>query len=215
LFDRWKEGDDSALVAPLAVRDAAYRRQVVDLMTAWLGSGATIVSVGAGNGFAEVELAAAGWDVLATDAAESALRHCAAKGLRTAQFDLLADPPPGTFDAIYCDGVFGHLWREQAGTTAAWRALAGLGRAGSVALVSNDLADHDGAEEFAVRSSRKAMFYRPPAGTFARDAVATGRWALESVHVYEYERSGVLRRRELLVTRLLPDGGVVASSRRD
>jgi hypothetical protein len=169
--------------------------------------------VGAGNGHVEAALAAEGWDVLATDPAASALRLCRSKGLATARFELLEDQPVGRFDAMYCDGVLGHLWDPATSTVAAWIALASLGRRDSVCLVSNDLSDDDASAQFGVRSSPAAAFYRPPATWFGRDAEASSLWSVESEHVYEYVRAGAARRREIVTARLLADERIESKHR--
>jgi hypothetical protein len=156
-----------------------------------------------------------GWDVTATDRADDALAHCRAKGLRAVRVDLLADPPIGRFDAVYCDGVLGHLWQEGPATSNAWLALAALAAPGAICLTSNDLADDDHAPTLTVRSSAAAEFYRPPAGWFAREAIATGRWALGTERVHLYERGDERRRRELVLMRLLMDDRVVAEDRKE
>lgn len=201
LFDCWESGQPTDLLPPLSVRDPAYRAHLVHLLAPYRLDHRTLVSVGAGNGFVEAELSAAGWDVLATDPAESALTRCREKGLRTARFALLEDPAPGTFDVIYCDGVLGHLWEPGGRSTRAWTALAELGRAGSICVAANELADGDAKPQFAVRSSPGARFYRPPAHWFERDAAASGRWEPVTRELYHSERAGSARRRELLVLR--------------
>lgn len=214
LFWRWEHNAAAVMTAPIAVRSAAYRELLADMLESHLHLGATLLSVGAGNGFVEVELQSRGWDVTATDRADDALAHCRAKGLRAARLDLLADPPIGRFDAVYCDGVLGHLWEEGSATSNAWRALAAHAAPGAVCLASNDLADDDLAPTLRVRSAATAEFYRPPAGWFAREAVATGHWAFETEHVHLYERGGEQRRRELILMRLLMDDRVVAEGRK-
>ena len=214
LFDRWEAGTETELTPPLAVRDAGYRFELVQILRRYGCSRRRLVSIGAGNGFVEAALAADGWDVLATDTAESALRICVAKGLATMPFDLLNDPPVSTFDVIYCDGVMGHLWDPVAASAPAWRALAALGRRGSIGLVSNDLSDDDEGPQFAVRASPTAAFYRPPSGWFSRDARSTSLWSIESQHLYHYERGGAVRRREIIVARLLVDERVEAEHAR-
>lgn len=211
LFHRWEAGHQTDLVAPLAVRDPQYRASVLRILEPFRDGGSRLVSVGAGNGFIEADLAAAGWDVLATDPADAALALCRAKGLATASFDLLGDSPSiGTFDVIYCDGVMGHLWEPSCGSSAAWSALAALGAEGSICLVSNDLSDGDAVAQFAVRSSTAAFFYRPPPGTYARDALVAARWSIESTSTYHHARAGVARRREAVVARLLMYEGIEA-----
>lgn len=214
LFDRWEARTETELAPPLAVRDAEYRSEVVRILRRYRCSGRRLVSIGAGNGHVEATLAADGWDVLATDTAESALRICGAKGLATMRFDVLNDPPVGSFDVVYCDGVMGHLWHPVAASVPAWTALAALGRTGSIGLVSNDLSDDDEAPRFAVRASPTAAFYRPPSGWFSRDARSTLRWSVESEHLYHYERSGAARRREIIVARLLVDERIEAKHAR-
>jgi hypothetical protein len=203
MFDLWEAGAVAALAPPLAVRCAAYRRRIVGLLEPYRRPGSRLVSVGAGNGFAEAALAEAGWDVVATDPAESALRHCRAKGLATLRFALLVDPAPGVFEAVYCDGVMGHLWSPAGGCEPVWRGLAALGSGGTIAVVSNDLADGARGAQFAVRSDPAARFYRPPPGVFAGEAARSGLWKVVSQSSYDYVRGGTPRRREIVVARLL------------
>jgi len=207
LFDRWEAGDYTSLLPPISVRDADYRALIVRLLGRYITLGTHLVSIGAGNGFVECDLAKAGWDVLATDRAESALRVCRSKGLRALQFQLMQDGAFGTFDAIYCDGVMGHLWRADVGTRSAWSALADLSRPSGVVLAANELADDDEGPMFAVRTCAAARFFRPPVGWFGLDAMATGRWRVESQLLHAYMRGGTLRRREIVIARLLVDKG--------
>jgi len=215
LFWRWEHNEVAVMTAPIAVRSATYRELLADMLEPYLHPGATLLSVGAGNGFVEVELQSRGWDVTATDRADDAVAHCRAKGLRAARLDLLADSPIGRFDAVYCDGVLGHLWQDGSATSNAWRALAALAAPVAVCLASNDLADNDHAPTLRVRSAASAEFYRPPAGWFAREAAATGYWALETEHIHLYDRGGERRRRELVLMRLLMDDRVVAEDRKE
>lgn len=214
MFDQWEAGVDTDLPPPLAVSDPGYRAEVLRILGRHTSAGQRLVSVGAGNGFVEAALAAAGSDVLATDVAASALRVCRAKGLTTTAFDLMEDDPVGEFDVIYCDGVMGHLWDSASASIPAWIALASLGHAGSICVVSNDLSDDDETVRFAVRTSPGAAFYRPPATWFARDARSTKLWSVESEEIYRHVRAGAARRREIIVARLLVDEGVETEDRR-
>jgi len=205
LYDEWESGSVCSLPPPLSVRSESYRRFIATTIQALADHRASLLSIGSGNGFVEAQLKSQGWNVLATDCKNSALRSCANKGLRTRRFCLLEDHAFAQFDLIYCDGVFGHLWQPGVNCLAAWKAMAQLGHAGSLAVISNDLADDDIAPSLAVRGSPEASFYRPIAGSLAAEASSTGRWSLETSNVYEYERWGLPRRREVLVTRLLVD----------
>jgi hypothetical protein len=214
MYSLWERDSYAAVTAPIAVRSAEYRDAVADMLAPHFRRGATLLSVGAGNGFAEVTLMERGWHVIASDRTPDSLMHCQAKGLQTARLDLLSDPPLGQFDAIYCDGVLGHLWEVDRGTTAAWLALATHARPGTVCLTSNDLADDSGGPCFRVRSDPDAGFYRPPAGWFAQEAVATGVWAQETDQLYRYERGGEWRCRELVLVRLLVNDWIVPEHRK-
>lgn len=213
LFDLWEAGADAPLPAPLAVRDPVYRARIVEILTPFQDDGRRLVSVGAGNGVVEAMLVRDKWEVLATDPAFRALEICREKGLSTARFELLVDPPPGRFDVIYCDGVMGHLWDPRSASVSAWKALAGLGRRGSLCLLSNDLSDDDQSPRFAVRGSPTATFYRPPPGWYGRDATATGLWRIEAEQHYRYRRRGTTRRREVVLARLLTDERVEPEDR--
>jgi SAM-dependent methyltransferase len=203
LFDRWEVRSAETVQPPLAVHDPTYRSLVVELLAPYRTPGARLIGIGSGNGYGERALADAGWDVLATDPTESALRLCRAKGLTAVRFELLShDASPGAFDAVYCDGVLGHLWDPASGSLPAWEALAAVGRPGAICLVSNDLSDDDEKPRFVVRASADAAFYRPPAGRYAAEALATGRWSLEFERLYRYDRAGVMRRREIVAARL-------------
>jgi hypothetical protein len=205
LYDSWESGATVGYPPPLSVRDASYRSLIVSLIQELGAARTTLIGVGSGNGLVEAELQGLGRNVLATDCADSAVRLCAHKGLKSRRFSLLEDEPFEQFDVIYCDGVLGHLWQPRVQCVPAWNAIAQLGNRNSLAVVSNDLADGDGAAAFAVHDSPVARFYRPPSGSYAADAAATGKWLTESSSIYEYERRGTLRRREILVMRLLMD----------
>ncbi len=206
LFDRWEAGGDAILQAPLAVRDPDYRRMLLGVFERLLAPGRRLIGIGSGNGLVETELAAAGWDVLATDPCARALRLCEEKGLATASFTLGEDLNCDRFHVSYADGVMGHLWEPGSGTSRAWRSLAQLGAPGSFHVSSNDLSDDDRYTRFAVNASPKAAFYRPPAGTYEREATENGAWTCVSTFTYPYLRRGVEpRRREILVLKLLLD----------
>lgn len=211
LFERWEVGDESVLPRPVAMRDPTYRALVASLLERHR-VGHRLISVGAGNGVMEAELAAAGWSVLATDPAAGARDRCRRRGLRTAPFVLGSSPGPGVFDAVYCDGVLGHLWRPGPATEGAWQAMSDLVRPGGIAVVSNDVADGE-SPQLAVTGHPDATFYRPPPGWFASEAAATGRWELLEDVIHPYRRRDATRQREVVVVRSLVDQGVEAQDR--
>src|SRR5262245_51841900 len=82
LFAVWESGAPTQMPAPLSVRLSRYRQLIVKLARKHhLKSSAKVISIGAGNGFTEVELQKAGFDVLATDVSNVALEYCRRKGL--------------------------------------------------------------------------------------------------------------------------------------
>lgn len=211
LFDRWETEGKANIQAPLAVRDPEYRAVLLRILEDLPVPKRRLIGIGSGNGHMEAELAAAGWDVLATDPCASALRHCASKGLATTRLTLGEDLGGVRFDVSYSDGVMGHLWEPGRGTARTWKALARLGDRGSFHVTSNDLSEDDRHARFAVNASPRAAFYRPPAGTFEREATNDGIWTEVSTHIYAYLRRGVEpRRREILVLKLLLDERVEA-----
>ena len=210
LYDVWESDTIHNFPPPLSVRDSSYRALIISVIQALDTSRRALIGIGSGNGLVEAELHELGWDVLATDCLDSAVRSCRDKGLRAQRFCLLEDETIGEFDVIYCDGVLGHLWQPRVNCVPAWNAMAQLGHIGSLAVISNDLADDDSAATFTVHDSADARFYRPTSGSLAADANATGKWELESATVYGYDRRGLTRRREILTMRLLVDNGIEA-----
>jgi SAM-dependent methyltransferase len=213
LFVMWESGEATGMLAPLSVRRPRYRRLLVGILRRYAPApAARVLSIGAGNGFTEAELAAAGFSVLATDRSEIALRFCERKGLATARYEFPEEPSEGLrgFDAVYCDGVLGHLWRPELGCQEFWVKATEFCKRDALMLLSNDLSETDIAPTFGVRADHRARFFRPPAGWFAQDAQASDLWRPEHARVLHYRRQGSLRRREiLLLRRSLVHEGVV------
>ena len=200
LHELWERGTSASFRPPISVLDAEYRSLIVATLQPFRMPKARLLSVAAGNGFAEQALQQDGWDVLATDCAAAAGKFCRRKGLRFRQFCLGVDAPSriGSHDIVYCDGLIGHLWRTQTDTARVWRALRPLVIRNGYLLTCNDLSNGDEAE-FEVRDHPEARFYRPLAGELST-AAAEASWRTESVTCYEYDRRGP-RRRELLLLR--------------
>lgn len=203
LFRRWEAGEATALPAPLATRSGWYRKVILGLARHYCSKpGASLISLGAGNGFAERELAHAGFNVLATDISLDALAFCRAKGLATRHLDLSLPLPPdlAAMDIAYADGLLGHLLVDPDAGAGIWAALADMVQPGGICLLSNDLADTDLVANLGVAADPNALFLRPPSGWFSEQAVLSGRWSFVWSRVLTYRRPGRgLRRRELLV----------------
>lgn len=203
LFARWEAGEKTSMPAPLATRSNWYRTIIVGLMNRYAtGLGRQIISLGAGNGFAEKELMQAGYNILATDISEEALQFCTAKGLAARPLNLLQplESVAQRFDMAYADGLLGHLMIDPEQRQRVWMNLAALVQSGGFCLISNDLADDDREINLGVASDPNAQFLRPPAEWFATDAEATALWTPIWSRALTYRRPGRgLRRRELLV----------------
>jgi hypothetical protein len=202
LFARWERGERTTPPAPLATRSRHYRRLIVKIIQNLLPiSNGTLISLGAGNGFAETALTAAGFKVLATDISDTALLFCQAKGLAVRQIDVSCDFPMdiGTFDALYADGLLGHIYDDNGQVATLWTRMSSLLNRSGVAVFSNDLSDHDDCPNWTVRGHPSWSFYRPPKDTFSTDAVNSGHWACIGSCILRYRRpERGLRRRELL-----------------
>ncbi len=201
LYEVWESNASASTEPPLSVMDARYRCVVVTTLRPYRAPPARLLSVGAGNGFVEQALQRDGWKVLATDCVAAAGEFCRRKGVPFRQMCLDTDEPLDLrrFGVVYCDGVIGHLWREQSSTTRAWRSLRRLATSDGLLLTSNDLSGGDRAE-FKVRGDPNVSFYRPPAGELAAAAALEG-WLVENTAYFQYDRNGP-RRRELLLLRL-------------
>lgn len=211
LFALWERGESGQMPAPLSVRQPRYRRLIIELMKRHHPSlHATVLSIGAGNGFTEADLVSAGFDVVATDSSEVALEFCRQKGVKTVRYEFPNHPPTALnqFDVIYCDGLLGHLWQPERGYIHCWTRFAEFAKFRSLLILSNDLADTDNGPTLRVTGAPKASFFRPPAGWLAQDAKASHLWTLEEARVLRYSRRGLPRRREILLLRyLLMDKG--------
>jgi SAM-dependent methyltransferase len=199
LLAEWAKGRKTRIPAPLSVRSRWYRRLIFQIaQTALLGPGGRILSIGAGTGKTECYLQSMGFDVIASDVDETALRLCREAGLVVRYFDITSPVAENLLiDLVYVDGVLGHL-QEHIDWQGLWTGLASTG--GAFLLMSNDLSDDDASPNFHVHGEPEARFLRPPAGFFEASASQTGYWQTCWSHVLKYRRPGRgLRRRELVL----------------
>jgi hypothetical protein len=197
----------------LTIADPDYRLRLFATICELAPPPRSLLSIGAGNGVMEAQLATGGFQVLATDVAESALRISRARGLRTCRFALLEDTLSDRFDVLYLDGLVGHLWSPKAATRPMWSALAELAHTGAIVVMSNDLSDDDGAADFAVTGHPDAHFFRPPRRLLEGEARESRLWEPIRSFVYPYRRPSGPRRREVVALRLLVDDRVEAQDR--
>lgn len=128
-----------------------YRSHMVLKLLSLTYGGASIFSLGCGNGFVEGDLAGLGRRVRAIDLNEEAVKLTRDKGVDafTAEFYSLLPEDLGEADLIYADGFLGHLFDPEEETGPALTKLKSLNpKAGSHLVFSND-APHDRAAAFA------------------------------------------------------------------
>ncbi|ULO22220.1 MULTISPECIES: class I SAM-dependent methyltransferase [unclassified Sulfitobacter] len=201
----WVRGKKTRIPAPLSVRSRWYRKVICHLLKEVISCpGGCILSIGAGTGATEVDLTRAGFSVTASDIDKGSRTHCERLGLSTITLDVTRPQmPDARYDALYMDGVLGHLTAD-ADWTAIWRNLASLDS--DYLLLSNDLADDDITPNHTVFGEPDAIFYRPVAGFFGNSAIQSGLWFVKRSDVLRYHRPGRgIRRRELLMFRRVTD----------
>ncbi|MET8997212.1 methyltransferase domain-containing protein [Amycolatopsis sp. NPDC004169] len=117
IFDVWERGGargDS--ITPSTFSDS-YRAHIGAVLRDRLGApgSASLLSIGCGNAVVEAELARAGYEVLAVDALDEAVRLAEGKGLRAVKADVATWEPGRRWDVVYADGLLGHLYDAEAG----------------------------------------------------------------------------------------------------
>lgn len=187
----WERGDWSRLPPPPSVHSQAYREFVLaQMLRIAEGRRRSVASLGCGNASIEVELAASGFEVLATDNSRCALSIAAGKGLKTAHFDVRGPAAIGTFDIVYLDGVAGHLLAHTGGCELLARALLFLSKEDGLLAMSNDLSDGEEVT-LSVTGYPGGCFYRGPQGNIAQQlAPWLGPWKPLDSHIFQFERPG-------------------------
>lgn len=173
-----------------------YRHWVVNQLEEQLGydTSKNIISIGCGNAFVEQDLVQKGYSVLAMDINESAVQLAQDKGVPALVADIYDWKPEGTnVDLIYCDGVLGHLYEEEAQCRHALARLRSWLRPGEgILLISND-ASKDGRE--VADAPGVKGFYHFSEGFVVSELIGTGFDILHTTsYVYERPLSGARRR---------------------
>jgi len=207
-IERWRRGQVTRPPAPLAARSRRYRQILHKLIARYVGAKPIrIISVGAGAGVFESELAGIGHGVTALDNHPEALEVCRKAGLDTIYYDISRPPSGlGEHDCVYVDGVLGHFHPEQT-LPNVFIHLAQLCSPGGYLVISNDLADHDQVFNFTTAQFPDSRFYRPPAHQFGAWAEASRYWRICRARPLLYHRpTRGMRRREVVVMRRVTDG---------
>lgn len=135
-----------------------YRSHIVLKILSLTDSGARVLSLGCGNGFVEADLAGLGRSVVAIDCNAEAVELTRKKGVEAyvADFFQLGPADVAGVNAVYADGLLGHLFDPEQEIRPAFSAIEGFGLApGTLLVFSNDaprddraFAPHDRVEGF-------------------------------------------------------------------
>jgi SAM-dependent methyltransferase len=141
IYDIWENGgafNDSVTPSTYVPE---YRSHMVLKLLSLTADGATIFSMGCGNGFVEGDLAKHDRVVRAVDCNEEAVELTRKKGVDafTADFFALQPADVAGVDVAYADGLLGHLFDPEQRIAAALAKLASLElRSGAQVVLSND-----------------------------------------------------------------------------
>ena len=201
----WEAGRWAGAPPPPAVHSEEYRQLIINIFLGLSKSylRPSLLSLGCGNATIEVELHKLGFEVLATDYAETAIALAARKNLLSKRLDVLESPnPTQRYDFIYADGLLGHVAIRPKGIAQLARTMSSYASDGGTIILANELSDYDSAN-YAVTGYAKAQFFRPGPGEVSRllTPLLPG-WALQTTRLVTYIRpERGMRRREILVFR--------------
>jgi SAM-dependent methyltransferase len=141
LYQIWEDQqacNDS--VTPSTYCDA-YREHLVDCIADRIPPAGRIFSIGCGNAFVERDLVSRGYRVDGIDWNREAVDLALAKGVGAMTGDFLQMPPSSLaeYDAVYADGLLGHLYDDGSGLAAFFAQLRRTEpQPGSWLIFSND-----------------------------------------------------------------------------
>jgi SAM-dependent methyltransferase len=151
IYDIWESGGafNDSITPSIYVPE--YRSHIVLKILTLTAPGATVLSLGCGNGFVEGDLLRNGLEVRAMDCNEEAVQLTRKKGVDafTADFFEMRPVDAGTPDVIYADGLLGHLFDAEEGIEPALGKLRDLGLRSDTHLVFSNDAPRDRTLDFA------------------------------------------------------------------
>lgn len=141
IYEIWEEGsafNDS--VTPSTYCNDYRNHMVLKISSLCAGRG-RVFSIGCGNAFVEADLLSRGLHVQAIDCNAQAVELAASKGVEAfiADYFTLPEGHLATFDAVYADGLLGHVYRPEQGLDAFFETMRALRpRPGGWLIFSND-----------------------------------------------------------------------------
>jgi SAM-dependent methyltransferase len=141
IYGIWERGDALNDSVTPASYDPNYRRHMGHKLMSLTNDDAMIFSVGCGNGFIEGDLAAQGRSVRAVDLHDEAVALSRQKGVDAFVGDYFALQPADVAraEALYADGLLGHLFDRQQELRPALNKLTDVGlQSGAYLVLSND-----------------------------------------------------------------------------
>jgi SAM-dependent methyltransferase len=141
IFRIWEMGGAKGDSITPSTYSGAYRLWMRDLLRKFLteNDDPGLLSVGCGNAAVEAGLVRGGFRVLGVDALREPVELARAKGVDAVCANVLTwTPPPGPWNVIYADGVFGHLYDPAKGVRQVMDRFRSWLPVGGALVISND-----------------------------------------------------------------------------
>ncbi|MHC5655235.1 class I SAM-dependent methyltransferase [Stappia sp. ICDLI1TA098] len=188
IYEIWEAGEahDDSVTPSTYCPD--YRAHIGLKIVSLTQPGARIFSIGCGNAFVEADLVGGGRHVQAIDCNPEAVALATRKGLEAfvSDFFTLPDGHLSGFDAIYADGLLGHLYRSDTGLADFFGTLRRLApKPGAWLIFSNDAPLETGHDVEPHR--RVADFWMLSRARLVAELETAGYTAAEDYH-YPYLR---------------------------
>jgi len=165
-----------------------YRAHIVEKILEVSDDGATVFSIGCGNGFVEADLLGRNRTVRAMDYNDEAVELTRRKGVDAFKADFFDLTPAdlADVDVVYADGLLGHLFHPEKEVAPTLAKLASLApKAGTRLVISND-SPRDPAAAFAPHEA-VAGFWFVSKDYLAQQLAAVGFVPKESYY-FTYDR---------------------------
>jgi SAM-dependent methyltransferase len=173
-----------------------YRAHIVEKILEVSDVGATVFSIGCGNGFVEADLVGHNRAVRAMDYNDEAVELTRRKGVDAFKADFFELTPAdfADVDVVYADGLLGHLFHPEQKVAPALAKLASLApRAGTRLVFSND-SPRDPAAAFAPHEAVEGFWF--VSKDYLAEQLATVGFVPKETYYFAYDRplSGIRNR---------------------
>ncbi|MCY7342719.1 MAG: class I SAM-dependent methyltransferase [Pseudonocardia sp.] len=203
VYEIWEQGSalNDSITPSTYVPE--YRSHIVLKLLSLTADKGSIFSIGCGNGFVEADLVSHGRAVRAIDYNEEAVELTRRKGVDafTADFfELTPDDVAGT-DALYADGLVGHLWDAREQVRPALQKIKSLVLSPGTRLVFSNDSPHDPSAAYAPHD-RVDGFWFVSRTYLADELAAAGFEPLESYYFPYLRPLSGMRNRTICVAQV-------------